>query len=175
VQSTTKGRVDNVDVSLSKETRLLILTVLVVSYTTSLTLIYVSFLLYISQGGDTDCKCDDFSEPVSREEFKGFMAAHEANKARIKPDVRYDVVFLGDETTEGWNGRLLNLPTPGGRKTQKYWNETFTSDGGGDIEGLALGIAGDSVRFSIHLFAVKSFWLLQASDSHKSFLLCTSF
>jgi hypothetical protein len=79
------------------------------------------------------------------------MAAHEANKARIKPDVRYDVVFLGDETTEGWNGRLLNLPYAGGKKTQMYFNETFTSDGGGDIEGLALGIAGDSVRFSIHV------------------------
>lgn len=76
------------------------------------------------------------------------MAAHEANKARIKPDVRYDVVFLGDETTEGWNGRLLNLPFSGGKKIQNYWSETFTIEGGGDIEGLALGIAGDSVRLS---------------------------
>jgi hypothetical protein len=45
---------------------------------------------------------------------------------------------------------LLNLPNAGGKKIQKYWNETFTSDGGGDIEGLALGIAGDSVRFLPH-------------------------
>jgi hypothetical protein len=108
--------------------------------------------------------CDDFSEPVSREEFKGFMVAHEANKRRIQPDVKYDVVFLGDETTEGWNGKLLGLPFPGGKKIQKFWDETFTSDGGGDIEGLALGIAGDSVRR--FMFAVKSFCLLEALDSY---------
>jgi hypothetical protein len=100
------------------------------------------------QGGDTHCRCDDFSEPVSREEFKAWLPTHEANKDRIKRGINYDVVFLGDETTEGWNGKHLNMPIPNeSRRIQKYWNETFTKDGGGDFEGLALGIAGDSVRF----------------------------
>jgi hypothetical protein len=94
------------------------------------------------------------------------MAAHEANKARIQPDVKYDVVFLGDETTEGWSGKLSNLPYAGGKKTQKYWDETFTTDGGGDMEGLSLGIAGDSVRFSIHVCCEIILSVIEALDSY---------
>lgn len=105
---------------------------------------YVSII----QGGDTDCLCDDFSEPISREEFKGWLAAHEANKQRITQNTKYDVVFLGDETTEGWNGRWMNMPIPReSKQILNYWNKTFTKEGGGNLEGLALGIAGDSVRF----------------------------
>jgi hypothetical protein len=76
------------------------------------------------------------------------LAAHEANKQRITQNTKYDVVFLGDETTEGWNGRWMNMPIPReSKQILNYWNKTFTKEGGGNLEGLALGIAGDSVRF----------------------------
>jgi hypothetical protein len=44
----------------------------------------------------------------------------------------------------------MNIAGPASPRIQKYWNETFTKEGGGDLEGLALGVAGDSVRISIY-------------------------
>lgn len=60
-----------------------------------------------------------------------------------------DVVFLGDDLVEVWNGLGLNVPVgrPNGAEIQKLWNATFTKAGGGKLDGLALGIMGDSVRF----------------------------
>jgi lysophospholipase L1-like esterase len=95
-------------------------------------------------GGDDACQCEDFTETISREEQQGWLPAHEANKKRIQQNVDYDVVFFGDETTEEWNGYWYNKPSQDGHLIRKYWNETFTSAAGGELEGLALGIAGDS-------------------------------
>ena len=101
-------------------------------------------------GGDDDCSCEDFTEPVSREQMKGWVDAHESNKKLAQESRRrdLDVVFLGDETTEIWKGRLMNLPislNPNGEMIKEYFDKTFTKAGGGDFEGLALGISGDSV------------------------------
>jgi hypothetical protein len=100
-------------------------------------------------GGDEDCNCEAFTDPISREEKKGWLAAHTANKRRIDENIDYDVVFLGDDTTEMWNGMFLNVPVysnPNGKAIHDYWNKTFTRDGGGELDGLALGIAEDTVR-----------------------------
>ena len=74
------------------------------------------------------------------------MATHAANKQRIDKNLKggYDLVVYGDETTEEWNGLWYNKPSPNGKEISRYWNSTFTGDGGGQFEGLALGIAGDS-------------------------------
>lgn len=50
---------------------------------------------------------------------------------------------------EGWTGTWLNMPlsTDDGRGTAMYWNETFTRSGGGQFDGLAMGIMGDVVSF----------------------------
>ena len=59
-----------------------------------------------------------------------------------------DVVFYGDGTTQAWTGRMA----PGqrfqrdGTAIAKIFNQTFHKDEGGKIEGIALGIGGDSVR-----------------------------
>jgi hypothetical protein len=103
-------------------------------------------------GGDDQCLCDDFTEPASREERRGWPEAHRANVDRIDPRARYDVVFYGDEITEAWNGVWLNMPlnkpAMQGSDIKKYFQETFTTAGGGDLEGIALGTMGDTVRTS---------------------------
>lgn len=104
-------------------------------------------------GGDDQCKCDDFTEPLSRDEKKDWLKTHRENVDLIDLTKEYDVVFYGDELVEGWNGLWLGkptLPVVQGTKVQKYFAQTFTKDGGGGFEGLALGIMGDVVR--VHAF-----------------------
>ena len=109
---------------------------------------FVPFLAS-NQGNDDACSCEDFSEPISREEIPGWMASHEANKARFKPGVEYDVVFLGDDVIEEMNGTWLNRPAPSGSTIADDFKKVFSSDLGGDLEGVALGIVGDSVRLAL--------------------------
>jgi hypothetical protein len=98
-------------------------------------------------GGDDKCRCDDFTEPLSREEGKDWLKSHNANVRRIDVTKYYDVVFYGDQVVEGWNGMNLNMPiVPDGLKIAKYFNQTFTKKEGGEFEGVALGLAGDVVR-----------------------------
>jgi hypothetical protein len=100
-------------------------------------------------GGDDACQCDDFTEPLNRFEKKDWIESHNSNIDLINPDIQYDVIFYGDDVTEGWNGRWLGrtmVPPVTGKQINKLFNETFSKAGGGDFEGLALGIMGDVVR-----------------------------
>lgn len=92
---------------------------------------------------------------MPRDEIKGWVSAHEANKASMKLNYDYDVIFLGDDMVELWNGKLFTMmnangPRPGvtdeGAQIKQYFNKTFSKEAGGDLDGLALGINGDSVR-----------------------------
>jgi hypothetical protein len=82
----------------------------------------------------------------------GWNEAHERNinlsAAAAKKAGPLDVVFLGDDLVEMWTGRGLNVPLadPNGQEIQKIFNRTFTKAGGGALDGLAMGIRGDSVR-----------------------------
>jgi len=99
-------------------------------------------------GGDDDCRCDDFTTPLSREEKKGWVQTHLKNVNRIDDDIKdFDVIFFGDEVAEGWNGESLGMPITksDGLKTKDYFKKTFTKEGGGEFEGLALGVMGDDV------------------------------
>lgn len=97
-------------------------------------------------GGDDVCTCDDFTEPTSRAEVPGWLEAHEANKNRMDTSIFYDVVFVGDDVVEQWNGNWLNKLAPDGKGIKAYFDSTFSTENGGNFDGLALGIAGDSVR-----------------------------
>lgn len=59
---------------------------------------------------------------------------------------KFDVVLLGDSIVEEWNarwsGKFVHMSFS---KIQKIWYNLFTKNGGGKIDGLALGIAGDRV------------------------------
>lgn len=39
---------------------------------------------------------------------------------------------------------MLNMQARSGKQVSQYWNETFTLDGGSAVEGIAMGIAGDT-------------------------------
>jgi len=98
------------------------------------------------QGDDHSCRCEDPSVPMSHEELTGWMSAFNDNKKLANPAVSsYDVVFVGDETVEEWNERWLGEPLQRVKGITRWWKKKFTLDGGGDVEGLALGIAGDTI------------------------------
>ena len=100
-------------------------------------------------GGDDSCSCDDFTEPLNRYAKKDWIETHDRNVELIDPKKQYDVVFYGDEVTEGWNGRWLGrsmIPPSHATQIRQFFNETFTKMGGGEFDGVALGIMGDVVR-----------------------------
>lgn len=99
-------------------------------------------------GGDEFCTCDDFTEPLHRFEKKDWSETHQRNVELIDQKKKYDVVFYGDEVTEGWNGRWLGrsmIPPTYATQVRHFFNESFTRAGGGDFDGVALGIMGDVV------------------------------
>jgi hypothetical protein len=63
-----------------------------------------------------------------------------------------DVVLLGDSITEFWLGTSLGVPVPERGENAEAFRDLFTKKGGGHVEGLALGIAGD--RVSQHYVSV---------------------
>jgi hypothetical protein len=103
-------------------------------------------------GGDDSCNCDDFTEPMNRFENKDWFETHLRNVELFDRKMGYDVVFYGDEVTEGWNGRWLGrsmVPPTYVTQIQQFFNETFTKRGGGDFDGVALGIMGDVVSHNM--------------------------
>lgn len=106
------------------------------------------------KGGDDFCSCDDPTEALSRE-FPGWMRTFQHNKqiASYAPK-GIDVVFLGDEFTQAWTGKKYERPIVGGNQIAKYFNQTFQKQRGANLEGIALGIADDTVRqIQIFFFA----------------------
>lgn len=68
---------------------------------------------------------------------------------KLVSDVAYakdlDVVFLGDAAIEEWNGRWLGSEKEELNGIKKNFKSTFSVAGGGEVNGLALGVAGDTV------------------------------
>jgi lysophospholipase L1-like esterase len=112
------------------------------------------------QGGDNDCKCNDPTVPLSREEVKGWTKTHVVNKLQSQQNTNWDVVLLGDEFVQDFTGRILNQPTADLKNVYKYWNATFTLDGGESVDGVALGISGDSIS--------NLFWRIQHGELPES-------
>jgi len=119
-------------------------------------------------GGDNSCTCDDFTTPLSREEKKGWIPTHFRNTQRIDETKNYDVVFYGDEVAEGWNGMWLGkpgIPSADAFQTKSYFAKTFTREGGGEFEGLALGVMGDDV--SLLLCCLDFCWAVRSETTRK--------
>lgn len=87
---------------------------------------------------------------MSNEQMKGWLKAHKYNKLLLdtssNPRRNVDVVLVGDQVMEEWNARWYGTPNDEYKGVKTYFDKTFTRAGGGDIEGVALGVAGDSVR-----------------------------
>ena len=126
------------------------------------------------RGDNDSCRCEDPLEPTPRAEFKSWNAAHKANVAEVnlyralfgespsmideatgKTRSNIEVAFLGESVAEAMDGRWLgkhiigsNQNRDGSSKNIPMINETFEKffrkDKGGDYEGVALGIAGDT-------------------------------
>jgi hypothetical protein len=73
-----------------------------------------------------------------------------------------DVVILGDATVEEWNGRWLGKENDKLSAIKGYFKKTFSVPGGGEVNGLALGIAGDTVS----IFGVVSSCRSHRFNSH---------
>ncbi len=83
--------------------------------------------------------------PVSREEIPRWNVLHEKNKVQaLKPPPNLDVVFLGDQFIQAWSGEFLKGPIFGGDEIQSSFNQTFHRADGGMVEGMAMGIDGDT-------------------------------
>jgi hypothetical protein len=105
------------------------------------------------QGGDDDCRCDDPTIPMSNEQTKGWVKAHKYNKMLLEPPSslsNIDVVMLGDQSIEEWNARLRGTPNDDYKGAKTYFETKFKRASAGDVEGVALGVAGDSVRRTQH-------------------------
>jgi len=56
----------------------------------------------------------------------------------------YDVVFLGDSITEQWNGHQYGLGKSKLKGVKSAFDKLFRKENGAEVDGLALGIAGDT-------------------------------
>ena len=73
------------------------------------------------------------------------MDAHRLNimdiQKTLKMNDKLDVVFLGDSITEEWNGKWLGNYNTRFQEIPSVFRKYFQDD----LQGLALGIAGDKV------------------------------
>jgi len=93
--------------------------------------------------------------------FQQFLVKAKTSKAnKFSSGIVLDVVFLGDSITEGWRGTSFGQPIPEKQENVDIFHAYFNSSrsnssnssssssssvriGGGQLDGLALGIAGD--------------------------------
>lgn len=98
-------------------------------------------------GGDSSCNCDDPLTPRSGI-GKEWHGAHDLNVNDIDEFLKNapsaDIVFLGDDITEEWRGTAMGVRQDDMGKVARVFNKLFTREGGGPIDGLALGLAGDT-------------------------------
>lgn len=96
------------------------------------------------------CKCQDPLVPMGRRENPKWEHTHHHNTdAAILENI--DVVFYGDSITEGWMGTSYGRPNRrDGESSREVFDRLFSTQNGGDFDGLTLGIAGDTVsRFGL--------------------------
>jgi lysophospholipase L1-like esterase len=99
-----------------------------------------------------------------------WQAAFEKNiqlAESASPDL--DVVLLGDSITEHLAGTELGQPEETWERHSAVFDQLFTRDGGGEIDGMALGIGGDASAQLLYrlqngelpsIFSPKVWWVL---------------
>ena len=102
--------------------------------------------------GDNDsCRCEDPLVPASRMEFKTWNDAFNENKKKVeafRESNLLDVAFLGESLVEEMDGRWMGRQEGEELKSiRKVFQAQFKRDMSG-IEGVALGIAGDTVSYA---------------------------
>lgn len=102
--------------------------------------------------GDNDsCRCEDPLEPQSRGEFRAWSGAQNANTESINSLIAAgkttpDICFMGasiiEEMSGRWFGRDLDDNLKG---LGTLFKKNFQKSEGGELDAVALGIAGDTV------------------------------
>lgn len=96
----------------------------------------------------SDCKCHNpFSLGYDEDEdwHKVFEANLHALNETIGKENKLDLVLYGDSIIERMNGRVFGKPVEEIQDQLAVTKELFTKEGGGQIEALPLGIAGEEV------------------------------
>mmetsp|Transcript_12256 Transcript_12256/g.19338 ORF Transcript_12256/g.19338 Transcript_12256/m.19338 type:complete len:471 (+) Transcript_12256:163-1575(+) len=103
------------------------------------------------QGDNDSCMCEDPLQPQPRGEFRAWTKAHEFNKAAIKDMIDAgnpspDIAFLGASVVEEMDGRWFGeeRDDPNLQSIGKMFKKHFSKAEGGDMDGVALGVAGDT-------------------------------
>ncbi|EEC42764.1 predicted protein [Phaeodactylum tricornutum CCAP 1055/1] len=102
--------------------------------------------------GDNDsCRCEDPLNPISRADHKSWVQAFKANRRLVKEfqdpikAATLDVAFLGESVIEEMDGRWMGRNRSAGLgNIGKTFKAHFSKQKGGTLEGVALGIAGDT-------------------------------
>jgi hypothetical protein len=101
--------------------------------------------------GDNDsCRCEDPLQPQARGEFRSWAKAHQANVGLVQGALEsaksIDIAFLGESVVEEMDGRWFgDSKNEQLKKLAKSFDQNFSKEKGGQLDGLALGIAGDTV------------------------------
>lgn len=114
------------------------------------------------QGDDDSCLCEDPLEPTSRGEHKRWVKAHNENveiitelaksqspsskkstltTEQLKENM-IDVVFVGESLVEEWAGRNSGIEDM--LITKNLFQERFNKTLGAQVNGVAVGISGDT-------------------------------
>jgi hypothetical protein len=105
------------------------------------------------QGDNDSCRCEDPLQPSPRAEFKQWAKAHDANVQDVRrvieqQDGDIDIAFLGESVVEEMDGRWFGDKSGGQlSKLEDLFNKNFRKASGAKLEGIALGVAGDTVSF----------------------------
>ena len=102
--------------------------------------------LHICQGGDGNCHCSDPLTPEKKENMP-WIKAFDENIKDIQTATSnlnsIDIVFLGANIVEYWNGRTLGRASNHFvSRVSNVFNNIFDD---GKLNALPLGIAGDTV------------------------------
>ncbi len=88
---------------------------------------------------------DGYSVPMER-------PANNETDRRYLEDYELDVVFVGDSITEQRQGTSKARPDERYTGIKEVFDKTFTKEKGGEFNGIAMGISGDTVRVLLPLY-----------------------
>lgn len=129
-----------------------------------------------------DCRCANPFVPIPQQAYAGWHAVVDMNIALLQDNyssVQPDVVLYGDSITEHLLGRSYGKVTPRYDGLVNVTESVLTKGGGGKINGLPMGIAGDfvsSVLYSVCVLDLLDFLSTKNGVSNNKFSLpcCTS-
>ena len=114
---------------------------------------WVLFSILRCLKGDNDsCRCEDPLDPQSRGEFRAWAKAQTENTNMVNSLITQgktnpDIAFLGASIVEEMSGKWFGADLDENLKSlKKLFDKNFKKSEGAELEAVALGVAGDTVR-----------------------------